>query len=231
MSESKNNLKVRLSGLSVVIAATSNNPTVLNQDFLYHNGIVPKDWALSANSPPIVTPAFSQIKFKNEFKIIAEPNKVIFEQEGNPIKEHEIVCVDIAKRYLLTIPHVPYTAIGINPKGFRILQNQTSDKISGLLIKNGKWMNFKGAIPNFQLKAEYKYEDKLVNFEISENFIQEENDNKIPTMAFKANIHRDISGEENQQIRINTLMSILNSCDQDISDYFLLADQFKSMSS
>ena len=231
MSKSKNDRVVRLSGFSVVIAANSNNPTILNQDFLYHNGIVPKDWPLSNNTPPIITPAFSQIIFDNGFKIMAEPNRVLFEQPRDQIQELDIICVDIAKRYLLTIPHVPYTAIGINPKGFRMLQNQTSDTISGLLIKEGDWMNFNDVIPSFQLKAVYQYNDKILTIEIGENSVKSESDINIPTMEFDANIHRDISGETNQQMRINKLLSILDSCDQDISDFYLLAEQFKSMSS
>lgn len=231
MSESKKDRVVRLSGFSVVVAANSNNPTILNQDFLYHNGIVPKDWPLSINSPPIITPAFSQIIFDNGFKIMAEPNRVLFEQSGGQIQELDIICVDIAKRYLLTIPHVPYTAIGINPKGYRMLQNQTSDTISGLLIKKGKWMNFNDVNPSFQLKAVYPYNDKILTVDIGENFVKSESNINIPTMEFNANIHRDLSGETNQQMRINKLLSILDSCHQDISDFYLLAEQFKPMSS
>ena len=231
MSKSRNNRDVSLTGLTVVIVANSNNPTILNQDFLYHNGIVPKNWTLSANSPPIITPAFSQITFNNGFKMLAEPNRVIFEQLGSQIQERDIICADIAKRYLLTIPHVPYASIGINPQGYRILQNQTTDTISGLLIKKGDWMNFKDVSPNFQLKAVYQYNDKTVTIDIIESIIKGENDINIPTMVFNANIHRDISGETNQQMRINKLLSILDSYSQDISEFCLLTEKFKAKSS
>ena len=223
-----NNRNVRLSTFSVVIVANSNNPTILNQDFLYHNGIVPKDWTLEEKFPPIVTPAVSQITFNNGFKVMAEPNRLLFEQFTNQIKKADITCADIAKRYLLTVPHVSYTAIGINPKGFRILENRPSETISDLLIKKGEWMNFKDVSPSFQLKAVYQYNDKTVTLDIVENFIEEENSVKVPTMEFYANIHRDISDETNQQMRINRLTSILDSYNQDISDFYLLAERFKS---
>ena len=231
MSENRNNSDVKLTGLTIIIVANSNNPTILNQDFLYHNGIISKKWALSTNSPPIITPAFSQIIFNNGFKILAEPNRVLFEQLGNEIQEHDFFCADIARRYLLTIPHVPYNAIGINPQGYRVLQNQTSDRISGLLIKKGVWMNFKDVTPNFQVKAVYRYDDKTVAIDIAESFINGENDINIPTMTFNANIHRDISGETNQQMRINKLLSILDSSSQDISEFCLLAERFKAKNS
>ena len=49
---------------------------------------------------------------------------------------------------------------------------------------------------------------KLVTVDIHENFV--EGDINIPTMDFNANIHRDISDETNQQMRINKLLAILD---------------------
>lgn len=227
-SANGNNGDVRLSGISVVIVANSNNPTILNQDFLYHNGIVPKDWTLEKNMPPVMTPAVSQITFENGFKVMAELNRILFEQFTVPLKEEDIVCADIAKRYLRTVPHVPYTAVGINLHGYRIYQKQASETVSDLLIKKGGWMNFREATPSFQVKAVYGYEDKTMTLDIAENFIKEKDATEVPAVVFNANIHRDISDETNQPMRVSKLVSILDSCNKDISDFCLLTKEFES---
>ena len=227
-SANGNNGDVRLSGISVVLVANSNNPTILNQDFLYHNGLVPKDWTLEKNMPPVMTPAVSQITFENGFKVIAELNRILFEQFTVPLKEEDIVCADIAKRYLRTVPHVPYTAVGINLHGYRTYQKQASETVSDLLIKKGGWMNFREAAPSFQVKAVYGYEDKTITLDIAENFIKEKDAKEVPAVVFNANIHRDISDETNQQMRVSKLVSILDSCNKDISDFCLLTKEFES---
>ncbi len=228
MSADGNSQDLKLSGFSVVIVANSNNPTVLNQDFLYHNGIVPGDWTLHENLPPVITPAVSQVTFKNGFKVMAELNRILFEQFAAPLKEEDVICADIAKRYLRTIPHVPYTAIGINLHGYRIHQNQESGTIPDLLIKEGGWMSFRNAAPSFQVKAAYRYDDKTVTLDIAEDLVKEEEVSEVPAMVFNANIHRDISDETNQQMRVSKLLSILDSCNKDISDFYSLAKEFKS---
>lgn len=228
MSADGNSRDVKLSGFSVVIAANSNNPTVLNQDFLSHNGIVPKDWVLHEDMLPVITPAVSLIAFKNGFKVMAELNRILFEQLTAPLKEEDIVCADIAKRYIRTIPHVPYTAIGINLHGYRIRRNQGSETVSDLLIKKGGWVNFKEIAPSFQVKAVYQYDDKTVTLDIAEDFVREREAAELPAMVFNANIHRDISDETNQQMRVSKLLSVLDSCNKDISDFYSLAEEFKS---
>ena len=76
-----------LSGFSVVIVANSNNPTLLNQDFLYYNGIVPNEWPLSKDIRPVVTPAVSKIVFENGFSVTAELNRILFEQSADSLKQ------------------------------------------------------------------------------------------------------------------------------------------------
>jgi len=215
-----------LSGFSVVIVANSNNPTLLNQDFLYYNGIVPNDWPLDEDIRPVITPAVSKIVFRNGFRVTAELNRILFEQLADSLKQEDIVCADVAKRYLRTIPHVPYTSIGINLHGYRI--EQASETVSDLLIKNGGWMNFKEATPVFQVKSLYQYDGKTVTLDIAEDFVTETGTAKTRPIVFNANIHRDISDETNQQMKISRLLSVLDSCNEDISDFYLLTEKFKS---
>ena len=229
MSADGSNRDLVLSGVSVVIVANSNNPTLLNQDFLYYNGIVPNDWLLHEDIRPVMTPAVSKIIFKNGFRVTAELNRILFEQFADSLKQEDVVCADVAKRYLRKIPHVPYAAIGINLHGYRI--EQASETISDLLIKNGEWMNFKEATPVFQVKSLYQYDGKTVTLDMAEDFVRETETAKIRPIVFNGNIHRDMSDETNQQMRISRLLSVLDSCNEDISDFYLLTEKFKSSGS
>lgn len=88
-------------------------------------------------------------------------------------------------------------------------------------------MNFKTVAPDFQLKAVYELDDKAITLHIKEDFVQKENGPEIPAIMFKTNIHRDIT-ETNQQMRINSLLSILDSWTGDLSDFFSLVQNFNS---
>ena len=49
--------------LSVVLVADSNNPSILNPDFLHYNKIVDKGHGVLDS--PISTPGFSQVAYEN----------------------------------------------------------------------------------------------------------------------------------------------------------------------
>ena len=100
---------------SVVLAAKANNPTILNQDFLKYNEIVPKEWELG--SPPIITAPFSQIIFKDRVSIISQLDKIIFTQISSEVDNITIAdVINIACKYIKVLPHVNYTGVGINPQ-------------------------------------------------------------------------------------------------------------------
>ena len=122
----KNDRRVDLVEFSVVLVANSNNPTIINPDFLLHNEIVNAD--LSLQGDPITTPLFSQVVFEGGIAVVATPDRVIFQQTGDPLALKDILCPKIAERYLKKVPHVPYSAVGINPKGYRQLPAERAGK-------------------------------------------------------------------------------------------------------
>ena len=73
-------VSVELFEFSVVIVAEVNNPSILNTDFLRHNGIVSERWGISAERPPITTPVLSEVTFDGGLVIRADPNRVTFQQ-------------------------------------------------------------------------------------------------------------------------------------------------------
>ncbi len=100
---------IDLTGLSVVPVVQSNDPSIINPDFLRYNAIV--DANLPIQESPIATPAFSQAIFKGGLAVKAVPGRVIFEQTGFSLAEEDIQCVETAKRYLEKAPLVSPRAI------------------------------------------------------------------------------------------------------------------------
>ena len=207
-------MQIDLVGFSVVVVARSNNPTILNPDFLRHNGIVSSERTLQEDHPPVTTPVFSEVSFDKGLVVRADPERITFAQTGSGLELNDIDCPSIAKGYLRTIPHVPYTALGLNPKA-RIL-NPPFAELSKTLLAEGRWMRFAGVTPRFEIKAVYEMADKRLTLTL-----QEAQDN---TLLCEANIHRGLA-ETNEQMRVNAILSMLDCWQDDLAQFHVALGQ------
>lgn len=225
VSDNSTEMDVVLTAMSVVLVADSNNPTIINPDFLASNGILVED--LQLREPPITTPVFSQVIYQGGISIKAEPNRVIFEQvaTGNALETGDIVSPQMAERYLEKVPHVPYSAIGINPKGIRYMADGKKEKLSLGLVNGGDWTSFRDLMPEIQLKAIYQYEKRQINLDIAEAKRQDTHNTEVFGLAFLANIHREIEQTPQKQ-RISELKSIIDSWEDDLADFFAIIQKF-----
>ena len=207
--------------LSVVLVADSNNPSIVNPDFLKYNGIV--DAGYEVQEFPISTPAFSQVAYKNGVTVTSDPARVLIQQTRELTKAN-VVSPEIAKRYLQCVPHVPYRAIGINPKGFRRILGQGPNVIANMLRDKGSWMSLQDVNPDVQLKAIYRYHGRVISLDVI-GTQRTENDQKVPGVMFQANVHRDLA-ETNVPSRIQSLQSVLDSWESDLEDFRNLTSKF-----
>ena len=212
---------VDITEFSVVLLATSNNPSILNPDFLQYNDIV--DASQQIQEPPISTPAFSQVIFQDGLTVTADPDRVIFAQTRGRLATEDIVCPEIAKRYVKTVPHVTYRAVGINPKGFRRSGDGAPDRVANALTDKGAWLSFKDTIPEIQLKAVYRYSGRTIFLDVIEAR-READGRQTPGILFQANIHRNIT-ETNPQKRTEGLLSIIDSWKEDLSEFHVLVNK------
>ena len=212
---------VALMALSVVLVADNIDPSIINPDFLRHNGIVGSD--LKTEQPPASTPVLSQATFEGGLSVVALPDRFNVMQQGEASTE-DIVAPDIAKCLLEKVPHPAYKAIGINPTCFRPLDD-ASEGVATALIEGGKWMAFGGISPVFFLKAVYSYEDRQITMDVQDVKRRESDGSETSGLLFTANVHRDIS-ETIQEQRIARLMSVLSGWKDDLSDFKNLVGQF-----
>ena len=203
---------------SVVVVAQSNNPTILNPDFLKHNGIVNARRDLHREQPPLITPMFSQVVFEDGLVVRADPATIAFHQAADVLTRGDIDGPVVAKGYLKTVPHVRYTALGLNPKV--VIRNPPFARLSKMLRTEGSWMTFGQSTPGFEIKATYQLPGRRLALTLQEVRTKQGDDVLLCT----ANIHREIE-EGNQQMRVSSILSMLDFWEKDLDEFNTLVCQ------
>ena len=129
-------MKLEVLNVSVVVAAANHNPSILHPSFLDAEGIIGSDWELAA--PPICTPPLSVVKFQNGVEFVVEPQKLLV-IDNQPGADHGSSMVSgLADKYVKTLPHVRYTGVGINMRGFVEIADPGAQLMERFL-KPGPW--------------------------------------------------------------------------------------------
>ncbi len=151
---------------AIVILAKSNNPTILNVDFLKINEICPKEFVAIEESI-LCTPAISKIEFKNNISVLVDTDRIMFNNKNVKTLNNDFTLPDIAINYLRTLPHVKYAALGINFTGH--FENLDSYNIREFLLR--KFFNERawGKVdaPNSSLTLNFTFERNNVKFNIT----------------------------------------------------------------
>ena len=205
-----NEPSIELVELSVVLAANANNPSILDLNFLRYNEIVNPAWQVQGS--PVLSPALAQVSFEGGLTVTADLKRVIFEQKTGG----KLVASEAAKRYLRQVPHVPYTAIGINPKFFLRSTGEHLPLMESVVSDQGTWMSFKDVVPTVQLKLTYGYETRTISLDVIQ-LEQTTDDPPFSGILFQANVHRDVDGP-NAQARNKCIRSILDRWEDDLED-------------
>ena len=129
---------------------------------------------------------------------------------------------------LKTVSHIPYSAVGINPRSLMLSNKGTRYSVADTLIEGGKWMSFKDVQPDIHLKTIYSYEKRAITLNVGRVEAKENDVTMSSRLLFHANIHRNI-GARDQGRRIEEMLSILSTWKEDISDFNDLVSKFHSM--
>ena len=215
---------IALMEVSVVLVINGNNPSMLNPDFLRHNGIVDVDLQLAAQ--PVSTPLLSQVVFEGGIGVIADPERFVFSHHGEMLTTDTCKSPTIAKRFLEKNKNMQCSAVGINPKSIKRLDGSTEANMTNMLIGNGEWISFKGIRPEIRLKATYEYEKRKISIDVFKSMHKDENGLESYDVVFQANIHRDIFAGSAEE-RTKHVISILSKWNNDVSDFNSLVEKVK----
>ena len=122
--------------VSIVVAADQHNPTILHPSFLRSEGIVPKDWEVSEG--PICTPAFSLVGFSNGISFRVEQSRLQVIHTHPSGRGTDSLVRELARRYVEKLPHVRYTAVGVNFVTLSECANP-DEFMANKFLKEGPW--------------------------------------------------------------------------------------------
>lgn len=201
--------------LSIVIVAENHNPTILNPDFLKFNEIVPKEWVVS--KPPLCAHPVSQVEYKNGMRITAELNKLIFFTPKLVSNHSETNISDIVKRYVDTLRHVNYKAVGINPRGhfsFDSKDSLTTYFVNNLLSK-GAWADFCGGVRSISIKLRYELDSVIYNIGIDQASLREDKSREDNVLSISGNFHHPIASNHSME-SYKKVVEIIDNMDSDL---------------
>ena len=188
-------LSVKLDNVAIVVISDSNNPRLLNPDFLERNSIVPKEWKVK---DVLVTSPFARVLYDNGVQIILEENKLhIVSQQPEVVSwEHELPA--IATSFLDVLPHVSYRSVGLNyvflsdqPRGVEA-ENTLIDKF----LRQGSWLDFRQGMTGATLEFQYRATQPQMNVKIGVLERKDPSGASLEGFIFTVNFHQDFKPEE-----------------------------------
>lgn len=201
--------------LSFVIVGRNHNPTILNPDFLKYNNIVPVDWELA--KPPICLEPMAEVAFGNSVKINAQLDRVIFCETLVSDVVKDIHIDDIATKYVETLPHVQYLAVGLNFKGHVPYEGQPKGPQTFLfdkIIAKGPWQEY-GRDRKASISFNFFIDDCAFNLTVKEGGFKISDTEHIPALLFGSNIHHELLGDMPKQ-KLESLKSIVGNWKSDL---------------
>lgn len=213
------NKTLEIQELAIVIAVKNHNPAILNPDFLKYSGIVPAEWEVAR--PPISTNQASQVIFKDGVSILVESNKITFVEAIATKGVEEVKIPAIARKYVETLPHVDYQAIGINFRGHVLFdkEGQTArNYIFGTLLSPGSWQEVGNAPVQAAMRFVYSLKQAKLTLDINEVGLQLPEKEVLPAVLFSANFTHPIAGDR-QSERLNALSQVIGEWQIDLETY------------
>ena len=205
-----------------VVLRVKNDPALLNPDFLLYNKIVDPTLP-KATERCISTPAFSQAVFSNGVSVKADPERLTFEQgtSSSPLRKEKIICPGMAMRYVQKVPYLPYTAIGINPKGVWTApaDEEFGHLVASKLLGQIPQLAYKHTTPQVQMKLIYDRGAFTAYLDIVE--IKKRSSDPGASahgLIFAANFHRKLE-QTTQQGRCDRLLNVLGSWHKNLEDF------------
>lgn len=203
-----------LIGTSVVVVAESNNPTILNPDFLTRYVLPGPEGPVSQAAPPICTPVLARVVYDNGVEVRSEPHRVVFEQGVPAGNLSRTYTAQLARAYIQAVPHVRYTAIGVNPSF--LLDEEDSYSRFQHHLSSALPMGHGRVVPTVDLKAIYSLPDRRVSVESFAARPTDDGAGGHPRLLLRSNVHHDIVGSDPDD-RVLAMKKILDRADSDIS--------------
>ncbi len=182
---------IQLHQCSAVILADSHNPTILHPAFLSSQGIVPSEWQ-TKDQETVCTLPFSRVSYTSGVAIVAEPTKLQVTDTEIQAGPHESAAPTVAANYVGVLPHVNYTAVGINFDAFCEVADATA-AIVGRFIKEGPWLADPLLPTAGGVRLRYPFGEGRVSVSIDRADRRDDEGGSREGILLKINYHFDIA--------------------------------------
>lgn len=183
--------------LALVVVARNHNPTILNPDFLRANHIVPDNWELAG--PPICVEPIASVTYATGVNITAQADHVTFAESVAGKHKASVVLPDIAAKYVETLRHVNYRALGINPTGHLIFGQDAGPQVREFIIKRflapPQWGKWEQPLWAAGVKLTFTVEPWMMNVRINEGIVQRPGKPPSAAIVVSGNFHKDLCGK------------------------------------
>lgn len=184
-------MEAQLIQFSTVVIGKTHNPSILNPDFLSVNGIVPDDWGWDV-AETITTPPFAVVRYTSGVAVTVEFDKLEVTDIRVGDDPTRSKAAEIATNYVHKLPHVRYTAAGIN---FQTLVAVESPEtyLTERFVKPGPWHSPKRQVSAAGLRLVYLLGDEgrlTLSLDAGEAQRSDAKAKKKVVIA-NANFHRD----------------------------------------
>lgn len=129
-------MNVSVLNTTIVVLAQEHNPTILHPSFLVSQGIISKERKLIES--PLCTPAFALVKYDNGIVFNVETNRLQVADNKPPEDVRNSEAPSLTTKYIEALPHVRYTAVGVNFTAV-IEQDRPENFIIGRFLVSGPW--------------------------------------------------------------------------------------------
>lgn len=184
-----------LDNFSIVVLAQAHNPSILNPDFLKNQKIVDPSYT---PSNVICTPPVAQVSYQEGITIMAEFEKLQFIDAVTKRIPFESPIPGITLNYIKALPHVRYTAVGINFVGHYLCKDKATAAalLPAKFLKEGKWESFGDTVPSVGIKFAYLIGNVrcTINFDTTDTI--RPNEAPVPVIVITSNYHVDSTNIE-----------------------------------
>lgn len=217
-------MKRQLAQFSLVVTGEVHNPTILNPDFLMVTRIVPAEWRENVTQA-ITTPPFAVVSYSNGITVTVENEKLQVRDTSSPEKPSESMAVEIAKKYVTTLPHVRYKAVGINFQT-NVEASSPGQFLKERFLKPGPWDSNSNPLLAAGLRLVYEITGGgrvVLSLDAGETR-SAKSQAKGPIVIASANFHRNCDGYPAEQ----QVMGHLERVERDWAMYGKLLDNVLS---
>ena len=122
----------------------------------------------------------------------------------------------VAERYLRTVPHVTYEAVGINAKGHISFDSAEAAVacIREKFLASGPWLTFGNGLQHAGIKFAYNLEGRVLNVAI-ESASLAHGESAEPVVVYAGNVHHTLKGDTTKD-RLESAVNAVSNWSEDL---------------